>query len=295
MAVQYAPIDLFEQPYEVHSAAALFPMIPPDELEELARDIAANGLIHPIVLDKEGRVLDGRNRLAACELVGVDPEFVTYEGDDPEGYVLSANVNRRNLSKGQRAMAVAILNESLEIKDSLLAIETQVNPGYLSMARRIRQYAPELCDAVMAGDVSLNDAYEEAKANKQRTETSQERAARAAKDMENLRANAPDFADMVIEGRMTIPEALAAWKERERFQRGIRELATHGFTEAMVKLWGITRGDPDKITEQWIDGISESRRQGEVFAHLWTGDGIRIVARMLDAIAEQIDRRGELR
>jgi ParB-like chromosome segregation protein Spo0J len=52
----------------VHPVAALFPMLADDELDELVADIKARGLLQPIVLDAEGRVLDGRNRLAACEI-----------------------------------------------------------------------------------------------------------------------------------------------------------------------------------------------------------------------------------
>jgi ParB-like nuclease domain len=46
----------------------------------LRRDIKARGLLQPIVLDAEGRVLDGRNRLAACEKAGIEPMFETYAG-----------------------------------------------------------------------------------------------------------------------------------------------------------------------------------------------------------------------
>ncbi|GCB94472.1 hypothetical protein SALB_07272 [Streptomyces noursei] len=59
------------------------------------------------MLDRNGRVIDGRNRLKACEIAGVEPSYTTYEGDDPDGYALSANVHRRNLTKGQIAMITA--------------------------------------------------------------------------------------------------------------------------------------------------------------------------------------------
>jgi ParB-like chromosome segregation protein Spo0J len=42
------------------------------ELRALANDIKANGQLEAIVL-YDGKVLDGRNRLAACELAGVEP------------------------------------------------------------------------------------------------------------------------------------------------------------------------------------------------------------------------------
>ena len=60
-------------------------MLADDELDELAADIKARGLLQPIVLDAEGRVLDGRNRLAACKKAGVKPDLITYADGDPDG------------------------------------------------------------------------------------------------------------------------------------------------------------------------------------------------------------------
>jgi len=51
-------------------------MMSDNELAELAADIKANGLIHAIVVDKNGVLIDGRNRLRACELASVEPVFV---------------------------------------------------------------------------------------------------------------------------------------------------------------------------------------------------------------------------
>lgn len=58
-----------------HPAADPFSMMNPEGLAALAADIAEHGLQHPVVLEGEGRVLDGRNRLTACELAGVEPQF----------------------------------------------------------------------------------------------------------------------------------------------------------------------------------------------------------------------------
>ena len=55
----------------VHPYADKFPMLPEPELAELAESIRANGLRNPIVLTPDGLILDGRNRAAACERVGV--------------------------------------------------------------------------------------------------------------------------------------------------------------------------------------------------------------------------------
>jgi len=71
-------------PTEVHSLAALFPMMPPDELEDLAADIKANGLNHAVVIDAEGMLIDGRNRIEACKLAGVEPRYEWLNGKGAE-------------------------------------------------------------------------------------------------------------------------------------------------------------------------------------------------------------------
>jgi hypothetical protein len=83
--------------FAVHPAAALFPMLADDELDELVADIKTRGLLQPIVLDAEGCVLDGRNRLAACKKAGVKPDFTTYANGDPNGYALAVNINPGSL------------------------------------------------------------------------------------------------------------------------------------------------------------------------------------------------------
>src|SRR3954454_15134841 len=99
--------SMIDQARKVHPAAAVFPMLADDELRELAADIEANGLIYPIVLDKDGVLIDGRNRYAACKLAGVEPTFATLPEDaDPLRYILSANARRRHMTKGALAMAM---------------------------------------------------------------------------------------------------------------------------------------------------------------------------------------------
>lgn len=69
--------------HEVHPVASIFPLLEGTELRDLADDIGANGLREPIVVvvcDGRRVILDGRNRLRACELAGVSPVFQAYEG-----------------------------------------------------------------------------------------------------------------------------------------------------------------------------------------------------------------------
>ncbi len=92
----------------VHPVATIFPMISGDRLDELAEDIRQNGLHEAIWLDCKGRVIDGRNRLAACSRAGVEPAFRTWSGDGSlVAFVLSQNMHRRHLTTSQRALAAA--------------------------------------------------------------------------------------------------------------------------------------------------------------------------------------------
>ena len=85
----------------------MFPLMTEEELDELAADIKENGLLNPIVKDSDGMLIDGRNRLEACKRADILPTFEILNGTDPVAYILAQNVKRRQLNKGQQAMAVA--------------------------------------------------------------------------------------------------------------------------------------------------------------------------------------------
>jgi hypothetical protein len=101
--------------YANHPAADVFPMMSESELKALASDVKANGLRDPISL-YEGKILDGRNRIAACLMAGVDAQFVPVETDSPCAYVVSKNLHRRQLTVGQKGMVAAKLMPMLEVE-----------------------------------------------------------------------------------------------------------------------------------------------------------------------------------
>lgn len=88
-----------------HPYAKLFPMLPDEQIELLADDIRANGLRTPILVDRDERIIDGRNRSAACVLANVEPVLEVFAGSDREilKLVCSLNIHRRHLSESQRA------------------------------------------------------------------------------------------------------------------------------------------------------------------------------------------------
>jgi hypothetical protein len=99
--------------YEVHPAATLFPMMDAESFERLKADIKENGQEKCITFF-DGMLLDGRNRMKACEELGFEPliEEIEDSGDgsfDPFKWVLSMNLHRRHLTESQRAMVAAKL------------------------------------------------------------------------------------------------------------------------------------------------------------------------------------------
>lgn len=96
---------------EIHPLALRVPAMTEVEFAALKADIAENGLLRAITM-YDGRVLDGRHRLRACEETGTEPLFDEYDGDSPAAFVLSLNARRRNLSPSQlAALAVDFLPE----------------------------------------------------------------------------------------------------------------------------------------------------------------------------------------
>jgi N6-adenosine-specific RNA methylase IME4 len=94
-----------------HPLASLLPAMTGAEYVDLCDSIRANGLREPIMLHSDGRVLDGRHRMRACDELGIAPAVRTFAGTDAEAlqYVLDLNLKRRHLDETQRAMVAAKL------------------------------------------------------------------------------------------------------------------------------------------------------------------------------------------
>lgn len=154
--------------YESHALADAFPAMIPSEMSTLVDDIQRNGLIDPIVLDADGRVLDGRHRLEACRRAKVEPRFRAYEGDDPAAFVLSKNLARRHLSASQRAMVAARIAELprgrpgrsafMPVSQPEAASALHVSERSVRKARRVIREAPELADQVDRGEITVGAA-----------------------------------------------------------------------------------------------------------------------------------------
>lgn len=120
--------------FRPHPAADLFPMMDEAALAELAADIKAHGQLHPIIVTTDDLVLDGRNRLAACKLAGVEPDVLLWDREDdgmsPTEWVIAANLHRRHLTRDQR-VAISL--------DAMAMIEKELASAQTDAKERMRE------------------------------------------------------------------------------------------------------------------------------------------------------------
>lgn len=154
---------------KAHEYADLFPMMGGSEFESLVRDIAENGLANPtILLHRDGRILDGRNRYAACTRLSVPYQTATYEGDDHAAlaHVVSLNLERRQLSTSQRAAIAAEIatlkhgsnqhRKSSNVEDQICSSSPHPNSGVNTKA--VGKSRQEAADMVKVSRGSVNAA-----------------------------------------------------------------------------------------------------------------------------------------
>lgn len=287
---------------EHHPVAALFPMLSDDELAELAADIKVRGQLHPIVLDADGRILDGRNRFAACEIAGVEPEFTTYNGGDPDGYALAVNIARRHLSTGARAI-IAAKAARFNGRSKSATDDERLSKHRLYEAGLVLDWAPDLAPAVVAGDRALSVALEEARQRKRADEERQRQKAR-------LHADATDLLSLVEEERMSLADAIAALEAREEkarqeaeerrteaeqkreIERERRRRISAGFGADLVRLMSALDPNPVAFVSRTWDPTANPHRDLANARDFFGSKGVRRLGEHLTALADHLEENG---
>jgi hypothetical protein len=174
-----------QQAYSFHPLCKLFPPLPPDELQALADDIKQNGLRHPVLLH-EGKVIDGKNRLEACQIAGVQPVCEEWDGQGSLlDFVVLANLRRRHLTSAQLAALAVDLKPLYEKQakerqrlsagrgakgdkaspaekgksSAHVAKVCGTNPRYVEIAEKIKKSKPTLLEQVRRGEMGLLEAH----------------------------------------------------------------------------------------------------------------------------------------
>ncbi|MEY9196619.1 N6-adenosine-specific RNA methylase IME4 [Sinorhizobium fredii] len=215
-----------------HPLAALFPMLPDEELRRLADDIEANGQQEPVWL-LDGKILDGRNREAACHLVGIDAWTKEYEGRDPLGFVLSLNLHRRHLTESQRAMVAARIVDwerginqttagpaNLQTREA--ARRLSISERAVAAAKRVRDRGiDELSEAIRDGRISVHTgealSHLERQAQEEALRLEEKQIIQRAKEIRQKRQEIRHAVRLVHMGHVAETGAATAGKVSQKF------------------------------------------------------------------------------
>lgn len=197
----------------IHPAANLFPMVEGDEFRDLCADVKERGLAQPITIWTDGTLLDGRNRLLACFETNQEVLIDKYLGTDPVQFSVSANLHRRHLNAGQRAVVALMVRELLQPA----ARERQV--------AELKQNRQE--PTVTADLRSLKAAAQEEQRRQDRNVAAQAAKAvgaspRAVEQAARVERSAPDLLPQVQAGTMALDRAHKEAQQRERQQAASR-------------------------------------------------------------------------
>lgn len=184
----------------LHAACKIFPPLAEPELQELADDIASQGLRNPIVM-LDGKILDGCNRFAACKIAKVKPRFTEFQGDNPVQFVISQNLARRHLTASQRAVVAFDLLPLLEKE----AKQRQRQSNSYKQNGRSAQKCADQNGKGKASEVAARIAKS---------------SARYVEAVKTISKTAPELLEEIRSGRVNVPDAqkLAELPEHRRQQ-----------------------------------------------------------------------------
>ena len=307
---------------EVHPLAAKFPMLDQHDLGELAVDIQQNGLNRALVIDAAGVLLDGRNRLAACQLVGIKPRFEVFGGDDPVTFIISENLNRRHLTPSQRAMLAVEVLPFFEAQAQERYAETVGRPAKsgatlpqisdpapepvrapkateraatavgvsgrsVAKAKVIADQAPDLAEKVTAGEITVSDAEKQARQRKAEAEAQQAKTTEIqgrAVTAEDVLAKFPFVGGPA--GVCTTAEKLdIASAVARQFNAYPDHESLDALAERARNAW---RGEAAKVAKGYVTAVKASRTRPGV-ADAIAADARHLIEPLRDALYDAID------
>ena len=235
-----------------HPIADVWPMMDEAKIQELADDIRKNGQLVPVWV-YEGKILDGRNRWAACKIAGVEPKTQEYTGDEPTAFAVSLNDRRRHMNKGSLAAVAA----ELEPHFAADAKRRQIRkPKAVSVVEKIPQQTPSKAREEAAKSVGVNDRY--------------------VSDAKKVKADAPEVFERLKAGTITLQDAKreAAKKPTDDWRQDERDRQAE--VESGVTV--LANASADKNLIQWAEGkglavrIDRGTRYGNPFIMGEDGD-----------------------
>jgi N6-adenosine-specific RNA methylase IME4 len=177
---------------QFHPLAEVFPPMNDAEFEALKADIEAHGVRQP-AWTYEKKIIDGRHRWLACEALKKKCPVKEFKGNNPLAFVISMNVRLRKLTPSQLAFAAL----EIEKAEAGRAKVRQIAGG----KNKVPEIIPEAGESreKAAAAVGINSHY--------------------VSDAKRIREKAPEIAERVWRGELTITQAKREMKEQERESR----------------------------------------------------------------------------
>lgn len=193
----------FARTCTAHPLAEVFPLLDEDSKDfiDLVGSISIYGVLDPIVLTRDMRVLDGRNRLRAA-LVTLHPDDaehaprfvffdelpIDHDTLDEAGYVAAKNLHRRHLTDDQKAAAAAAIYH-----------------GHKAAANESRK--KHLIPGAIHRGGQTSTTMKPAKRTHEKVQEAAGVSERKARQALALVEEAPELAKEVIDGKVTLREA----------------------------------------------------------------------------------------
>jgi N6-adenosine-specific RNA methylase IME4/ParB-like chromosome segregation protein Spo0J len=240
-----------------HPIANIFPLLDGQEATSLASSIREHGQREDILLF-EGKILDGRNRYAACQKIGVEPRTKHFNGSfvDALHLVWDLNFERRHLTASQSACADA---ERAKLLGAYQAVQEDARRRQFQGRPKTAVEVPQLIGEDITANENEKRSGKDAKKEAKERETVSIRA-KAAKTnrtyieaADDLLENHPDKFQEVKEGKKTITQVQREIKKEELAEKVVAPLEGKYRVIYADPPWKY--GDQQAISK---DGVTES-------------------------------------
>jgi len=230
---------LHGDPYTVHPAAELFPLVEGQEFDRLVQSIRDHGIQNPVVFgfDQQERpvLLDGRNRLRAVERLKEEGITVsvpvrsfdyTHDGITEVEWIEAQNIDRRHLTDDARAMLAASLHEMIEAEAAEAQKQSQFNAETARAAAAKRHEKTVTTDSASPKkrDRRKSEARTTAAKVASKSKVSRHKAKQAIAAAKAIKAGtvSPDVRTEVIAGKRKLKDAVPATKGKPSKSAGQR-------------------------------------------------------------------------
>lgn len=223
-------------PYTVHPAAELFPLVEGQEFDRLVESIREHGVQTPVMFGWDANekpvLLDGRNRLRAVDRlreqgitvpVPVRSFDYTRDGITEVEWIEAQNIDRRHLNDDARVMLVAQLHELIEAEAAKAKKESQFDAETAKAAAAKRHDKTATTDSAspQKRDRKKSEARTTAAKVAARANSSKHKAKQAIEVAKATKAGtvSPDVAKDVIAGKTKLKDVVPVKGKPDKSKR----------------------------------------------------------------------------